>query len=670
MLNIVCVNADNYLGRGAEYVNTLYDMVRRNLNDSTKGRFICFTDTPDGINSDIEIRSIPDNLVGWWAKLYLFKKDLFPVGERVIYLDLDTVIVGGLDKIFSYNGDFAVLRDFYEQDKYGSAFMSWRGGENAHIWDMYADAGYPSVEFGDQGWIEMVRPNADRWQDLFPKAFVSYKADCQAGIPRHSKIVCFHGLPRPHEIDETWVKNICKIGGGSSLDIEVFGNTPMSRIIENIDYAMHKNLPILEAPFPKHDKHAAIVGGGPSVRGFVDELKYRKDQGQSIVALNNSWHWLSGNGIKPDMQVMLDARPDNSEFVPDIDMELWYASQCHSDVIDKGKNITLWHALVDELTAHFQDRNMFWVGSGTTVGIRSILLLYVLGYRNFHIYGYDSCYFGDEGHAYPQALNRNEKTIEVDANGRKFIAAPWMVKQTEEFLELMAFLTGMKCTCTIHGDGLLQHAVNTMLVPVSNNTLGDYKKFWETRGLDYITPAGMECPEGFYFWEIIQGMVGSGNVLEIGSGTGRVAKHFKPEKYLGIDINESAVKQAYLDNPEHSFKVVDIDDPLPTGSDNILLYTVALHIPDCLIEDEVGKWCSVTDAVIIAECMSPEMRANRKGDAYDISNQRSLDEYKTMFRKHGFEPSEVIERPYAYYSEIGLKMTFAKFTKTNSTLGR
>jgi hypothetical protein len=33
MLRIVCVNAGNYQGRGAQYVNILFDSVRRNLKD-------------------------------------------------------------------------------------------------------------------------------------------------------------------------------------------------------------------------------------------------------------------------------------------------------------------------------------------------------------------------------------------------------------------------------------------------------------------------------------------------------------------------------------------------------------------------------------------------------------------------------------------------------------
>ena len=46
MLNVVCVNAGDYEGRGVEYVQILNDMIRRNLPEGYPGTFTVFTDTP------------------------------------------------------------------------------------------------------------------------------------------------------------------------------------------------------------------------------------------------------------------------------------------------------------------------------------------------------------------------------------------------------------------------------------------------------------------------------------------------------------------------------------------------------------------------------------------------------------------------------------------------
>ena len=113
MLNIVCVNSNDYLGKGKKYVEILYDMVRRNLSEKVEGRFLCFTDDETPYNEGIIKKSLPGGLKGWWNKLYLFKDGLFDDGDLVVYFDLDTCIVGGLDNIIEYKGDFAILRDVY-----------------------------------------------------------------------------------------------------------------------------------------------------------------------------------------------------------------------------------------------------------------------------------------------------------------------------------------------------------------------------------------------------------------------------------------------------------------------------------------------------------------------------------------------------------------------------
>ena len=114
MLNVVCVNAGNYEGRGVEYVNILNDMVRRNLPEGYPGTFTVFTDTPGEYEPGIEVRELPvPGLQGWWNKLSLFQSNVFQDGERILYMDLDTLIAGRLDAVADYQGEFAILRDFY-----------------------------------------------------------------------------------------------------------------------------------------------------------------------------------------------------------------------------------------------------------------------------------------------------------------------------------------------------------------------------------------------------------------------------------------------------------------------------------------------------------------------------------------------------------------------------
>lgn len=207
MLNVVCVRWGEVFHR--DYVKILAAGVRRNIR--IPHRFICFTDDPRGCGPGVELRFLPDNLIGWWPKIWLHKPGHFKDGDRILFLDLDTIVCGDITKIASYRGPFAILRDFYRPDGYGSGLMAWPANKTAPVWDLYQSSGRPELEGGDQAWMEMMVPNADRWQDLFPGQILSYKVHCREGLPEDARIVCFHGFPRPHQA-EGWVKDRWRVG--------------------------------------------------------------------------------------------------------------------------------------------------------------------------------------------------------------------------------------------------------------------------------------------------------------------------------------------------------------------------------------------------------------------------------------------------------------------------
>jgi len=199
-LNVVCVKAKPRYDH--QYVNKLYKAVRQHL--SIPLRFFCLTDDVSGLKC--RTKNLPHQLHDWWGKLYLF--NLYFEG-KVLYLDLDTLITGPLDFVNDYEGDFAILRDFYRPEGYGSGVMLWNGGKQPrHVWDNWF--ANPVIHpLGDQGWIEEQVKDADRLQDIFPGKIVSYKVDCANGLPEGAAICAFHGLPKPHEFAaDHWVTKV------------------------------------------------------------------------------------------------------------------------------------------------------------------------------------------------------------------------------------------------------------------------------------------------------------------------------------------------------------------------------------------------------------------------------------------------------------------------------
>ena len=181
VITVVCVNVENYLGRGEEYVAKLRAMVARHL--SLPHQFECITHS---------------NKQGWWAKIDLFQPGRF--SGRVLYLDLDSVIVGPLDALVQTKG-IPHLKDWgWTKNDYGSAVMVWDAGEHAEIFDRY-DKTVPERFRGDQDWLT----HLGGWPALPKGLCVSYRYLSRLAPPAGASVISFHGQPKPHEVTDGWV---------------------------------------------------------------------------------------------------------------------------------------------------------------------------------------------------------------------------------------------------------------------------------------------------------------------------------------------------------------------------------------------------------------------------------------------------------------------------------
>ena len=115
-VNIVCMKWGSLYG--PEYVNILFNMVNRNL--TLPFRFICMTDRPEGINAEIEVVPLPDfKEPEWkysryctaWRKLALFDKSVLDLEGKVLFLDLDVVIIDNIDCFFSFSDKLAIIEN-------------------------------------------------------------------------------------------------------------------------------------------------------------------------------------------------------------------------------------------------------------------------------------------------------------------------------------------------------------------------------------------------------------------------------------------------------------------------------------------------------------------------------------------------------------------------------
>ena len=184
-----------------DYVNRLYKGFKRNT--TIPFTFHCVTENPKGIVNGVTIHKLPNTgLEIWWNKLWLFSKE-FPLEGRVVFVDLDTLIVGNVDDIISHDNGFTIVRDFYHAKRKPSApnaqscIMSFEAHKHHYIWDDFIKNPSKNMKkgHGDQGWIQFKQRKFLYYQDLFPNQIVSFKLHCKNGPPNNARIICYHGKP-------------------------------------------------------------------------------------------------------------------------------------------------------------------------------------------------------------------------------------------------------------------------------------------------------------------------------------------------------------------------------------------------------------------------------------------------------------------------------------------
>ena len=245
-------------------------------------------------------------------------------------------------------------------------------------------------------------------------------------------------------------------------------NTSEDRIKQHIEHNIRLGLPQIK-PYLLNNDNVIIAGGGPSLESCFDELKEQYDKGYKVVAVNDTHDWLIERGIIPSVYVMLDGRPFNASFLnnPIPTCKYFLSSQCHPDSFRKlaGYQVYIFHCdaynVEKEILEPFYHNNYHIIIGGSTVVLRAIMLMRMLGFQYIDLYGFDSCWIDDKHHPYEQKQNDGEKTCilsfrDYDPDGPTFKVSFWMGKQLQEFQRLVNQV-GDLFKLNVHGDGLVAY---------------------------------------------------------------------------------------------------------------------------------------------------------------------------------------------------------------------
>lgn len=220
--NVICLKYGTRYP--AHYVNRLYEGVRRNLQRPLL--FHCCTDDPTDLNPDIRIIPFPENpgiKRGWpdvLVKLMLTQDGFGDLSGPTLFMDLDIVILGGLDPFFDYEpGQNCIIHNWVNRRKAlmgkrphvgNSSVFRFEAGQSNYIYETFiremARAEDLSIFNTEQAFMTYAMREVKWWPEEWCRSF---KWHCRPSFPLNlvltpnapeaCRILVFHGRPDPEE---------------------------------------------------------------------------------------------------------------------------------------------------------------------------------------------------------------------------------------------------------------------------------------------------------------------------------------------------------------------------------------------------------------------------------------------------------------------------------------
>ena len=201
---------------GSEFVNRLYSSVKRHTKRKTK--VYCFTDDTQGINENVICKPLPklklpsDISSSPWRKLSVWQYPLYNLRGDVLFLDLDLVITGNIDRFFDYKpGSYCVIENWtqigqnigntscfrFPVGKYSSVFEKFQNNpekywKKYHIEQIYLSDQIKDQVFWPNEWCKSFK------HDLLPNW--PLRIWQPAKLPEDTSIVAFTGKPDPDDV--------------------------------------------------------------------------------------------------------------------------------------------------------------------------------------------------------------------------------------------------------------------------------------------------------------------------------------------------------------------------------------------------------------------------------------------------------------------------------------
>jgi len=357
------------------------------------------------------------------------------------------------------------------------------------------------------------------------------------------------------------------------IPVLVINNTPDEELARNIQINTAKNLTWLQSK-PAHHGVAVIVGGGASIEDDIDKIRYRASLG-TVFAMNAASQWLHKQDIEVDYQCIIDAKEETASLIDFKAKRHLIGSQVNPKTMEAVDDPIVWHLEIGEIENLFPQEKVaqggyVLLGGGASVGNSALCAAYALGFREMHIFGFDSCHKDGKSHAYPQSMNNFIPTIEVKWGDKAFTASVAMKAQAEKFQITSRALKELGCTLHVYGEGLLQTMYNTPYEDMTEQQ--KYQYMWQVDAYRDGSPG--ERVADFF----VNRFKPDGMVIDYGCGTGRgglaISRH-------GINVLLMDFADNCRDEEAQCLPFIqwDLTKPIPQNSKYGFCTDVMEHIP-------------------------------------------------------------------------------------------
>ena len=241
-----------------------------------------------------------------------------------------------------------------------------------------------------------------------------------------------------------------------------------------------------------NQEHAIIISGGPST-DYEEVRRVQKETNGKIICVKHSYPALLDACIQPWACVILDPRPITgtsthgvvrSSLFEHIDDEtnFFIASMTDPSVTNfiqsKTDKVQGWHAFSQAVATQVKSQegeklkiekqlniseDAVFVNGGTCAAMRSIGMMHIFGFRNFHLFGFDCSIDKEPSEEDLKKKIRNEtpKFMKVETNGKEFWTTGELLAMAQD-CEKLFDNSDIEMNVKLYGEGTLVKEIYDM----------------------------------------------------------------------------------------------------------------------------------------------------------------------------------------------------------------